>query len=77
LQDRDGQASQEARTARERAEASAAVLAGDAAKIRDGLLAAWDTHRPDASVAARVVQQGPGRFGRHRGGGPARGDDQP
>jgi hypothetical protein len=67
LQAHHQQARQDAEQAQEKARASAATVAADAAQIRDRLLAAWDTQRPAVSTAARIVHAGAGRFGRHRG----------
>ncbi len=52
--------------AQQQAEAAGAVVRADAARVRDGLLTAWDGQRDAAHQAAQVVSQGPGRFGRRR-----------
>jgi len=50
-----------------RVEVSAAAIASEADRIRDGLLRRWDGERGAASAAARVVLDGPGRWGLRRG----------
>ena len=44
-----------------------AVVAADADRIRDELLAAWDAQRGDAAARRPHLWAGPGRFGLHRG----------
>jgi exodeoxyribonuclease V alpha subunit len=60
------QATRTAQRATQRVEVAAAVLAEEADRIRDGLLAAWDGERGAACAAARVVLDGPGRWGLKR-----------
>jgi hypothetical protein len=61
-------ASEERRTAlaaeraQNRAEASARMVAAGADRLRDSVLACWDTERDAARAAARVVLDGPGRL---------------
>ncbi|SDZ05619.1 AAA domain-containing protein [Geodermatophilus africanus] len=60
------QAALTAERAIQRAEASGAVLAEVADRIREYLLAAWDGERGAARAAARVVLDGPGWWGLKR-----------
>lgn len=53
-----------AETAGQAAEASQHVLTGRAAQIAQVLHADWETDRPAAAEAARIVAAGPGRLGR-------------
>jgi exodeoxyribonuclease V alpha subunit len=52
--------------ATQRVQAADAVLAQEAERIREGLLAAWDAERGTARAAARVVLEGPGWWGLKR-----------
>lgn len=56
----------EAEHARQQADASAAVVAAEADRLRDRLLTAWDAQRDAASQTAQIVLDGPGRFGLRR-----------
>ncbi len=60
------QAASTAQRATQRAEAAGAVLAEDADRIRERLLADWDAERGAARTAARVVLDGPGWWGLKR-----------
>jgi exodeoxyribonuclease V alpha subunit len=60
------QAARNAHRAAQRVEVADAVLAEEADRIRDGLLAAWDGERGAARAAARVVLDGPGWWGLKR-----------
>jgi exodeoxyribonuclease V alpha subunit len=62
-----GRAALDAEHARERAEASATAVATEADRVRGELLATWDAQRDTAAEAARIVLDGPGRFGLRRG----------
>ena len=57
----------QAEEARQLAEAAGAVVSADADRIRTQLVHAWHAQRGAAADAARVLWQGPGRFGLHRG----------
>jgi exodeoxyribonuclease V alpha subunit len=56
-----------ARDAKGRVEASAAGIASESDRIRDGLLRSWDGDRGAAHNAAKIVLAGPGRLGLRRG----------
>jgi exodeoxyribonuclease V alpha subunit len=60
------QAATAAAHAQQRADASAADVAIEAASLRDRLLTAWDAQRATAHEAARTVLDGPGRLGLRR-----------
>jgi chromosome segregation ATPase len=49
--------------ATQRRDRSDALIARDTARLRDHLLSAWDGDRNAASLAAHVVEHGPGRLG--------------
>jgi exodeoxyribonuclease V alpha subunit len=51
-----------AKRAQDRAEASARMVAAGADRLRDSVLACWDTERDAARAAARVALDGPGRL---------------
>ncbi|MGY5882359.1 MobF family relaxase [Modestobacter lacusdianchii] len=56
-----------AEQAKQHAAASGAAVTAHADRVRDTLLARWDGERDAARAAARVVLDGPGRFGLRRG----------
>jgi hypothetical protein len=60
------QAGLAAQQATQRVQAADTVLAKDADRIREGLLAAWDAERGTARTAAQVVLEGPGWWGLKR-----------
>jgi len=64
-----------AERAQQQAEAGAAAIAVQADRLRDGLLARWDSERDAASAAARVIRDGPGRL-RLRHGAVTRAQEQ-
>jgi exodeoxyribonuclease V alpha subunit len=61
-----GNAAEVAARTRERADAIGAVVEIEANRNRDRLLRRWDSERDAAHAAARVVLDGPGRFGFRR-----------
>ncbi|WP_091158917.1 MobF family relaxase [Geodermatophilus africanus] len=61
-----GRAELDVEHARERTEASATAVAAEADRVRGELLATWDAQRGTAAEAARIVLDGPGRFGLRR-----------
>jgi exodeoxyribonuclease V alpha subunit len=61
------QAMHDAGRASQLAEAAGAAVTADADRIRAQLLCAWHDQRGPAADAARILWEGPGRFGLHRG----------
>jgi hypothetical protein len=61
-----GRAANDAEDATGRAEASGAVVAAAADRLRDVLLGEWAAQRGAAHTAAQTLQQGPGRLGFRR-----------
>jgi hypothetical protein len=59
-------AANDAEDATRRAEASGAVVTGDADRVRDVLLAEWAAQWGAAHTAAQTLRQGPGRLGLRR-----------
>ena len=66
LEDHERQATHIAEQATQRVQAADAVLAEEAERLREGLLAAWDDDRGAARAAAKVVLEGPGWWGLKR-----------
>ncbi|WP_448642456.1 MobF family relaxase [Geodermatophilus sp. URMC 63] len=66
LEDYARQATHSAEQVTQRVQVADAVLAEEADRIREGLLAAWDAERGAARAAAKVVLDGPGWWGLKR-----------
>jgi hypothetical protein len=66
LEDRSRHVAHAAQRATQRVQAADTLLAEQADRIRDGLLAAWDAERGTARAAARLVLDGPGWWGLKR-----------
>src|SRR4051794_6703972 len=66
LEDHARQATRIAEQATQRVQAADAILAEEAKRTRERLLAAWDDDRGAARAAAKMVLEGPGRWGLKR-----------